>query len=120
MNSIKSSELDPTHRSNRGKARQRRGETKSEATKQKNRRAPRKGVEPPHSPRNESKQHLCLTLLSRAEGVSIEDLQQATGWQAHSVRGFLSGIVKRKLGLALVSDKADGQPRHFRIAQATG
>jgi hypothetical protein len=119
MNSIKTTELDSADRSRRGKAHQRRGETKSKAIKQKNRRAPRKGVEPPRSQRNESKQHRCLTLLSRSEGASIEDLQQATGWQAHSVRGFLSGTVKRKLGLALVSEKPEGQPRRYRIAQAT-
>jgi len=69
-------------------------------------------------PRSDSKQQLCLDLLRRPEGASIEELRQATGWQAHSVRGFLSGAVKRKLRLNLASHKAEHQPRRYRI-QAT-
>ena len=45
----------------------------------------------------------CLTLLRRSEGATIEELMTATGWQSHSVRGFLSGAVKRKLGLTVTS-----------------
>ncbi len=41
-----------------------------------------------------------------------------TGWQAHSVRGFLAGTVKKKLGLTLVSDKAAEGPRRYRIMSA--
>ena len=70
-------------------------------------------------PRKESKQQVCLALLCRAEGASIEELQEATGWQTHTVRGFLSGAVKRKLGLELASQKAEHQPRRYRILQAT-
>ena len=63
-----------------------------------------------------NKQEACLEFLGRAEGASIEELQALTGWQAHSVRGFLAGAVKRKLGLALSSDKAAGQSRRYRLA----
>ena len=53
----------------------------------------------------QTKQQTCLDLLSRQEGATIEELQAATGWQQHSVRGFLAGAVKKKLGLTLLSEK---------------
>src|SRR5262245_36969840 len=45
-----------------------------------------------------TKRERMLTLLSQAEGASIQEMMRATGWQQHSVRGFLAGTVKRKLG----------------------
>jgi len=63
----------------------------------------------------QTKQQTCLDLLNRREGATIEELEQATGWQKHSVRGFLAGAVKKKLGLALVSEKPDAGPRRYRI-----
>ena len=64
----------------------------------------------------QTKQQTCLDLLSRPEGATIEQLQVATGWQQHSVRGFLAGAVKKKLGLMLLSEKPDAGPRRYRIA----
>ena len=66
--------------------------------------------------RKNTKQQTCLHLLSRAEGASIEELQKATGWQQHSVRGFLAGAVKKKLGLSLLSEKHDAGPRRYHIS----
>ena len=65
-----------------------------------------------------SKQNACLALLARRDGATIEDLQSATGWQTHSIRGFLAGAVKKKLGLTLVSSKADGDVRRYRVVEA--
>ena len=65
-----------------------------------------------------TKQNACLTLLTRPNGATIEDLQSATGWQSHSIRGFLAGAVKKKLGLTLASSKADGDARRYRIVDA--
>ncbi|MBY0225018.1 MAG: hypothetical protein CTY20_14620 [Hyphomicrobium sp.] len=59
-----------------------------------------------------------LQLLNRPEGASIEDMMQATEWQQHSVRGFLAGTVKKKMGLALTSSKAEGDVRRYRIASS--
>ena len=64
----------------------------------------------------QTKQQTCLDLLSRQEGATIEELQAATGWQQHSVRGFLAGAVKKKLGLTLLSEKPDAGPRRYRIS----
>jgi len=63
----------------------------------------------------QTKQQTCLDLLGRREGATIEHLQQATGWQKHSVRGFLAGAVRKKLGLKLISEKPDAGPRRYRI-----
>jgi hypothetical protein len=56
-----------------------------------------------------------LTLLSHPEGASIQEMMQATNWQQHSVRGFLAGTVKRKLGFALTSFKPDDGVRRYRM-----
>ena len=58
----------------------------------------------------------CLTLLSNPGGATINELQAATGWQAHTVRGFLAGTVKKKLGLILDSEKAEDDVRRCREA----
>jgi len=62
-----------------------------------------------------TKQELVLTLLSRKDGASVEDIMKATTWQVHSVRGFFAGTVKRKLGFTLTSSKAKGEVRRYRI-----
>ena len=61
-----------------------------------------------------------LTLLSRREGASIQEMMQASGWQQHSVRGFLAGTVKKKLGFALTSSKLSGDVRRYRIETRRG
>src|SRR5680860_500274 len=68
--------------------------------------------------KKQTKQQTCIDLLCRREGATIEELQAATGWQQHSVRGFLAGAVKRKLGLTLVSEKPDKSPRRYRTLNA--
>ena len=62
-----------------------------------------------------TKQERLLTLLNRPEGTSIKEMMQATKWQQHSVRGFLAGTVKKKLGFSLTSSKSSDEPRRYRI-----
>jgi Protein of unknown function (DUF3489) len=69
----------------------------------------------PHLGADRTKQEKVLALLGRADGATISDLIEATGWQQHSVRGFLAGTVKKKLGLTLTSSKEDGDLRRYRI-----
>lgn len=57
-----------------------------------------------------------VALLSRAEGARLAEMTAATGWQAHSVRGALAGVLKRK-GHVVLSDKVDGV-RRYRIGAA--
>jgi len=67
--------------------------------------------------REGSKQALLIDLLKRKSGATIDELVKATGWQAHSVRGAISGALKNKLGLAVASEKVDGRGRVYRIAE---
>jgi hypothetical protein len=67
-----------------------------------------------------TKQERMLTLLSRPEGASIAEMMQATNWQQHSVRGFLAGTVKKKLGFSLTTSKVAGDDRRYRIETRRG
>ena len=58
--------------------------------------------------------------LSRPEGASIAEMMQAIGWQQHSVRGFLAGTVKKKVGFSLTTSKVAGDDRRHRIETRRG
>ena len=73
------------------------------------------GVEGKPRTRENSKQATVIQMLQRPEGATISQICQATGWQAHTVRGTFAGAFKKKLGLNLTSDKADGGERIYRI-----
>lgn len=78
---------------------------------------PKRNASAPNSQATSTKQALLVDLLSRGEGASLAEIMAATGWQAHSVRGALSGTVRRKLGLSVISAVEDGRGRVYRIAR---
>jgi hypothetical protein len=71
-------------------------------------------VAPPR-PDPKGKLGTVIGMLRRPEGAQITELMAATGWQAHSVRGAISGAIKKKLGLIVTSDKTEAG-RVYRIA----
>ena len=65
-----------------------------------------------------TKTDIVLKKLKSAKGITLQALMEATGWQAHSVRGFLSGTVKKKLGHELLSEIGKDGQRRYRIIDA--
>lgn len=80
--------------------------------------APADGEKPAPRTRGNSKQSQVIAMLKRPEGATIQQVCEATQWQAHTVRGTFAGAFKKKLGLTITSDKAEGGERIYRIAEA--
>ena len=69
--------------------------------------------------REHSKQATIIGMLQRAEGATIAQICEATGWQAHTVRGTFAGAFKKKLGLTITSAKPQGGERSYRVVAST-
>ena len=64
-----------------------------------------------------TKQAQIIALLQRPEGASIAEIVAATGWQAHSARGMISGALKKKMGLPINAEKVEGRGTVYRIVR---
>lgn len=69
----------------------------------------------PQKPITTTKAAKILSLLRRNNGATIAELAKVTSWQAHSVRGFMSGTLKKKQGIQINSGQEDGKPRRYFI-----
>jgi hypothetical protein len=65
--------------------------------------------------RGKSKQATLIKLLERPGGATINEMTKAIGWQRHSIRGMMSGVMKKRLGLSIASEKEE-RGRIYRIA----
>ena len=90
--------------------------TKTKKSKKTTKTANAKRAAKPKGVRSDSKTAKVVDLLKRANGVTLEELVDATGWKANSVRGFISGTIGKKMGLKVESQKrADGE-RAYSLA----
>ncbi len=94
------------------------GKTKAAAPK-KEAKAGKKAAKAPtkktSAPRAESKGAKILALISRAKGASLTEIMKATDWQAHSVRGFISGALGKKMGLKVASTRREDGERVYTL-----
>ena len=82
------------------------------ARQRQNERKPKQGA-------SRSKQSHVIAMLRSPAGATIDAMMKATGWQQHSVRGFLAGVVRKRLNLKLSSEKVDGN-RIYQIKSSDG
>lgn len=69
------------------------------------------------TPRAGTKQATLIAMLRAPDGATILEIMAATGWQSHTVRGAMSGALKKKLGLEVTSEKVEGRGRAYMIAE---
>ena len=75
-------------------------------------------AETPSAPaqrRKGTKQETLIEMLRAEGGATIDEIVEATGWQAHTVRGAMSGALKKKLGLTITSEKVEGRGRVYKL-----
>ncbi|SET88326.1 DUF3489 domain-containing protein [Oceanicella actignis] len=66
--------------------------------------------------RKGTKQEILIEMLRAESGATIDEIVAATGWKPHTVRGAMSGVLRKKLGLTIISEKVEGRGRVYRIA----
>jgi hypothetical protein len=69
-------------------------------------------TKPVQRKRQGTKIETLLALLRKPEGTTVDEMAKATGWQAHSVRGCLSGAIKKKMGLKVLAERKEDGTRY--------
>jgi predicted transcriptional regulator len=69
----------------------------------------------PLTTRAGTKQSALIAMLRGESGATIDEIAAATGWQSHTVRGAMSGALKKRLGLVITSEKVEGRGRMYRL-----
>ncbi len=105
---------EPKPRSRKASPKRTKSSTKSNAPPRKVPRQRAKAAKP-GGPRAGTKQATLIDLLRRPGGATIADLVKATSWQPHSVRGAISGTLKKRLGLTVTSEPIEKRGRVYRI-----
>jgi Protein of unknown function (DUF3489) len=70
----------------------------------------------PKTPRMVTKQARLIKMLEAPDGASIAEIVAAMDWQAHTIRGIISGVLKKKLGLEVTSEKTENRGRIYKIS----
>jgi hypothetical protein len=94
---------------------QAKGKAKAAVPKEAKARKAAKPAKEATTPRPASKGAKVLELISRAKGATLAELMQVTGWQAHSIRGFISGALGKKMGLTVESAKREDGERVYSL-----
>ncbi len=71
---------------------------------------------PKPKPRAGTKQAMLIEMLEAPDGATIAEIAEATNWLPHTIRGAISGALKKRLGLSITSEKAEGRGRTYKIA----
>ena len=100
---------------NKTKSRKKQAASSAASKRSRRARSATKGAAQAKLARRGTKTAKILALLERPEGASIAELKKATGWQTHSLRGFFSGALKKKMGLKIHSTKGESGDRVYRL-----
>jgi hypothetical protein len=77
--------------------------------------SPEAAVPRPRQPRTDTKQAMVIEMLERPQGATVPEIMKATGWLPHTVRSAIAGAIKKKLGLAITTEKIDPRGRVYRV-----
>jgi Protein of unknown function (DUF3489) len=78
---------------------------------------PKRATVPAKATKRKTKGDAVIEMLRKPGGATLDAIAKSTGWQPHSIRGFVSCTLKKRLGLVVVSAKQEGGERTYSIAK---